>query len=302
MEDEKKEILKELIISEKDTIKKLRLLVEKSKKYIGINEKDGKIIIKNPNFSNRKKILLLLIGRYFSKELGLIKKDSLTLREISKELGTKVTTVSGPVGDLVKAGILKKENAEYRILHYRIEEVLNNFENEKENKKTVSKKIKTTKKTKMPKILPQEIKKLTPIKEGIKDLAEKVGVDEEDLYKIFDFDEKIHLLVQPKGKNEGEKQLKASLIILTAYNHYFNKREISSSDLIRMLEDVGIGSLVNLSTNLKEHRDLIIHKKGKRGSTKTSYRITIPGLHEGYLLIKELLKNKESENKEENLR
>ena len=284
-----KEILKNLLISEEDTVQKLKMLVEKSKKYFGIESKSGKIIFHNPNMANRKKILLLLIGKYFAEKLGLIDKNSLSSTEISKQIDTAITTISGPLGELLKKGLIKKEGSEYKIQYFKIESILDSFEESKSTNKIVTKRRTNKKKSKQKSNTVEEVKTLNPIKEQIDVLAKKASVNKEDIYHLYDFDEKVHLLIQPDGKNEGEKQLKATLLILTAYNHYFNEREISSSDLRNMLQDIGITSLVNLSTNLGEHRTLILHKKGKKGSTKTYYRITIPGLQKGYSLIKECL-------------
>ncbi len=47
-------------------------------------------------------------------------------------------------------------------------------------------------------------------------------------------------------------------------------------------------SIVNLSTNLHKYQTQIVHKKGPRGSTDTSYKLTIPGEQEGLKIIKEI--------------
>jgi len=257
----KKEILKDLLISEEDTVQKLRSLVEKSKKYFRIESKSGKIIFHSHNLPNSKKILLLLIGKYFGKELGIVDKSTLSSTEISKQLDIAITTISGPLGDLSKRGLIKKEGSEYKIQYFKIENILDGLEESKPTKRTVNKSKTYKKRLKSKTNFVEEKKILQPIKEQIEVLAEKAGVKKDELYKIYDFDEKIHLIIQPDGKNEGEKQLKSTILILTAYNHYFNEREISSSDLRNMLQDVGITSLVNLSTNLSEHRSLILHKQ-----------------------------------------
>ena len=68
-------------------------------------------------------------------------------------------------------------------------------------KRTVNKPRTYKKKTKSKANLVEEKNILQPRKEQIDVLAKKTGVKKDDLYKIYDFDEKIHLIIQPEGKN-----------------------------------------------------------------------------------------------------
>ena len=72
--------------------------------------------------------------------------------------------------------------------------------------------------------------------------------------------------------------------MLTAKHYIKNEREINVPELKKTLEDLGIRSLVNLSTNLKGFENFII-MKGSKGSKSTSYRITNPGVTQGVELI-----------------
>lgn len=125
------------------------------------------------------------------------------------------------------------------------------------------------------------------IKNKIKKLSEATGISEDLLKHVFHFEEKdIILLCVVTGNNEREKQLKTTLAILTAYHFCYEKDEIRSKELIEKLKYLGIGSLVNLSTNLKNYKQFII-AVGKQGSSAFSYKITYPGIKKGLSIINE---------------
>lgn len=289
---EKQKAIKQLFISEEDTIAKLKELVELSKPYFGIERPSGKIILNHSKCgSNINKISLFLIGKYFAKEGGLIENGVFTLKEISEGIGVIVTTLSGPLGTLVNSGIVDKKGDSHKIVYHKIEGFLKSIshhKDRKETKKFIIKKVQTKKPfAKKSTITELKIKReLIPHQENIKKLADDSEVEVDDLNKIYDFDDNLTLIANSDGHNEAEKQLKATLLILTGYNYYFNESEIDSSKLRLTLEDLGIVSLVNLSTNLKPYRNLIVHKKGKRGNTETTYKITLPGLEKGKMLIR----------------
>lgn len=293
MEDRKKELLKELLVNEKDILTNLSGLVEKSKSYFKIEGINGKILFNDiSSLTNNNKIGLTLIGKYFAYELEIIKKKGLSLPELGEELNIPQTTLSSPLGTLIDNGFVEKINGEYNICYHKILEFLNNIRSEKQKgyqpsiyRKT---RIKKGDKTKID-VNPTEIKKHIKEQNGLSEFIKLTEISQEELSKIFDFEEKvINLLVHPRGDNEGEKQITATILLLTAYYYYFNEPEISSSELRQKLLDVGVTSLVNLSTNLKLYPNLLVHKKSKKGSTNTCYRITIPGLELGRSLIRRI--------------
>lgn len=122
----KKEILKELLLTEEDTLKKLKNLIEKTKALMKIDQKTNKIVIfAEFSFSNPEKILLFLIGKYFSKELGLSEREGMDIQELEKESGIKKTTISKPLGGLSCSGYIgQDEQKKYFIHHYKIEETV----------------------------------------------------------------------------------------------------------------------------------------------------------------------------------
>jgi hypothetical protein len=123
----KEEILKELLLTEEDTLTKLRVLIDKTKTLVKIDQKTNKIVISSEYlFSNPEKILLLLIGRYFSKELGISNTEGTDIQELEKESGIKKTTLSKPLGGLSNSGYIGQDNGKrYFVHHYKIEEIVN---------------------------------------------------------------------------------------------------------------------------------------------------------------------------------
>jgi len=126
----------------------------------------------------------------------------------------------------------------------------------------------------------------------IKKLCGDAEISYDDFYLVFFIEEngEILLLIPPQGKNEAEKQLKATLLILTTSKYLFNQDFMKSAELIKKLEKLGIKSLVNLSTNLSRYKQLLI-PRGKPKSRNFGFQITIPGEKEGLKLIKGLLEN-----------
>jgi len=126
IEQEKKDILSKIFLKEGDTLKELGELVTLSSGFFKIEQESASVIFnQDVSISNRDKIILLLIGRYFSKEMGVLQSDVLPIAEISKQLGIPNTTASAPLGDLVKKKIVRKtDNGDYGIIYHRIKNEL----------------------------------------------------------------------------------------------------------------------------------------------------------------------------------
>ena len=126
----------------------------------------------------------------------------------------------------------------------------------------------------------------------INKLCEDAKIERSDFDSLFFIKEKeLLLIIVPEGKNEEERQLHVTLCILTAQNCLFNEDFIKSSDLNAKLKKLEVKSLVNLSTNLKKHKQLLI-PEGKPKSRNFGFRITIPGKKRGLELLKTLLNKK----------
>jgi len=150
-----------------------------------------------------------------------------------------------------------------------------------------------------PNITPQIAKK-QPVSELMKSkfepdkLASALNIDINKLKNIIDlYDSDFHIISDiPGGKSESTKQQNSALIILTIQYYCFNNREILSGDLRKQMSDLGIISLINMSSNLSLMKSFIV-KTGLRGSHDTKYRITDPGIRKGLELIKEMLNKSE---------
>lgn len=126
MEDKKKEILKEIITNEETVLLRLKKLVDAAKPFVKVEEKTGLVLISPDfNFANSDRIFLLLLGKYFAMNYGILKDYAIKLGDISVELGIKRTTLPAPLKTLMDNGIVErpKENT-YRINPYKADSLL----------------------------------------------------------------------------------------------------------------------------------------------------------------------------------
>ncbi len=128
MPDEK-EILKKLVVEEKDVISDLVNLVERAKEVFVIEKPSGRIIFKNfGKLSDAQRICALLVGKYFALKLGLLEEAALGISEIAKELSRPMTTLSRPVGELIARGYVEKlTTRKYIIVYHRIKDVFDTY-------------------------------------------------------------------------------------------------------------------------------------------------------------------------------
>jgi len=103
---EENEILKKLVVSEEEVTKEMEQLVNEVSKIFKIEQPSGRIIFQD-------------FGR-----VGIIENPSMSISEISKELGRPMTALSGPIKDLVKQGYVEYlPGRKYRIAYHRIKEI-----------------------------------------------------------------------------------------------------------------------------------------------------------------------------------
>lgn len=126
---------------------------------------------------------------------------------------------------------------------------------------------------------------------GIEKLARFLKSSSKDVCNIISFEEgeEFTFLFSIDGKNEPEKQLNATLCILTVFYYCYDQDEIATNNLKQKLEFLGIKSLDHLSHNLKKHKKLFI-LKGKARSSKFNYKVTQPGLNAGLNILSEKMK------------
>lgn len=129
--------------------------------------------------------------------------------------------------------------------------------------------------------------------EYIQKLCKVTQIEANDLEYLFNFKDESLELATISGGTWKEKQINASLCILTANHYCFESGEISSSDLAKQLRKIKIGSMDNLSKNLANYIHFIdmeeVHK------TKKIYKIKGPGRIEGLKIIKEQVSNQKGE-------
>ena len=126
---DEQEILKTLLVDEKDIIKEFASMFENAKSVFSIETPSGKIIFKDfGKLSDPQRICAFLIGRYFAVKLKLLEESSLSVSEIADELGRPTTALSGPLKDLINKGHIEKlTNKKYNVVYHRIKDVLDTY-------------------------------------------------------------------------------------------------------------------------------------------------------------------------------
>jgi hypothetical protein len=119
------EILEQLVVEEKDLAKQLAKLVEQAGKVFKIERPSGRIVFEDfIRLSDKERILVLLIGKYFAGRLKIIEDAAMSISEIGSELGRPMTALSGPVRDLVKAGLVEHlPGRRYKVEYHRINHI-----------------------------------------------------------------------------------------------------------------------------------------------------------------------------------
>lgn len=302
IEQKKLNILKELLVSEEHSIEDFKRLVEKAKPFIKIENKTGKVILSSDfPLKVSDKIILFLVGTYFSKELGMNLDMPITSRHISENIGISQTTISGPLGEFFRDNIVSKDDSSYSIKYYEIEKLLDGICTRylsKKEPKTISKleienrKIKKQRKKETKSIDFQPLVKRTFDENLFEKNINKYNLNKNEINSIFNFNGKSFVLLRGfKSTNNLEAHLKSTLLSLVANRLYFESNDINSSELRKILKNSGVPNLTPLSSNLKNYPTLLIHKRGPIGSTKTSYEITEYGFQKGITLIRDILDN-----------
>ena len=122
------------------------------------------------------------------------------------------------------------------------------------------------------------------------ELSKKFGISKENIEDYFEIKENnIEILYPLNLSSNIEEHFIFTLLILTLKKIAFGEREIDSTQLRESAKVKGLRSLVNLSTNLKKYPKYIIHKRGKIGSTNTSYKLTTEGYNKGIEIITKIV-------------
>jgi len=302
MNDNKLNILKELVVEEDHTLEDLKRLVDKSKAFIKIENKTGKIIITNEYpFIVPEKIVLFLIGVFFAKELGLYNEEQITSKIISDNINIAQTSMSGPLGNYGRMNIISSDSESYSIKYYEIENQLDYLvmkylsgkepiEQPIKRKKVKDSNTKKTKKSRSPKRQKKKILK-TIDKDKFESELIKYSLTSDGIYSVINIvDNAIILSRGWKSSSKIESQIKSTLLYLTVNKILYDLNEVESSELRKDLLYSGV-PMDNHSTNIKNFSTFIVHKRGAIGSTLTSYRITPLGYQKGITLIKDIIEN-----------
>jgi DNA-binding MarR family transcriptional regulator len=123
------EILNKLVVEEKDVTKEMEKLVEEATKYFKIERHSGRILFQDfGSLSDKQRISIIILGKYFANKLGIINNASMSISEIANDLGRPMTALSGPIKELVTKGFVESLPArKYRIAYHRINEIFNNI-------------------------------------------------------------------------------------------------------------------------------------------------------------------------------
>ena len=123
------EILNKLVVEEKDVTKEMEKLVEEATKYFKIERPSGRILFQDfGSLSDKQRISIILLGKYFANKLGIINNASMSISEVANDLGRPMTALSGPIKELVTKGFVESLPArKYRIAYHRINEIFNNI-------------------------------------------------------------------------------------------------------------------------------------------------------------------------------
>jgi DNA-binding transcriptional ArsR family regulator len=119
-------MLEKLLIDKEQIKKNLGNLVEKSLKIFRIEKETGKIRFEDFGaLTDQGKICSALIARYFANILEIAPENSMSISDISEEIGRPMTTLSGELKKLKEKGYVEKlTTRKYRIVYHRISEIL----------------------------------------------------------------------------------------------------------------------------------------------------------------------------------
>lgn len=139
-------------------------------------------------------------------------------------------------------------------------------------------------------LFPKEAKESRETAQSIEDkierLAKIVDIEVSQLKDIFQFEEKEPIFIGRVEGTEAEKQVQACRLIILVSKEVYEQEWVDGSFLWKVLKDLGIGSLDNLSRNLKSREDefrMMGQKTGKK------YKLTEPGRRNALQSLRQLV-------------
>lgn len=125
--------------------------------------------------------------------------------------------------------------------------------------------------------------------DGVKKLAEKIKVSEEDVLKVFDVEEDCSTLVKIVGEDDKEKTKNATVLVLLGYKYIFRMDDVLSKEIRKNVAENKI-PLDGFANHIKKIIPSLIRRKGKPRSPKTTYRLTTEGEVKARDLLKKICK------------
>jgi len=139
-----------------------------------------------------------------------------------------------------------------------------------------------------------EENEVSTLDERIKDFANEMDLDVEELNKVFDFEDQPVILPEIAGDSKKEKQQKFVTIYLTALKYCYNKDFERASKLKEIAKNREIHT-TTFGNNIKNFRPYL-RQIGESRSATSKYKITHPkGTKKGMELIKGLAEVEENE-------
>lgn len=286
-----KDLAEESLLRSMEEVSSDKEIIQLLKDKVIIIKENNKVEVKYADNRPLIRIPLYLTGKFVGfKILKLFDTSAATIEELSENLNLPPKALSRPLGTLM-GDIIEKSQEGYKIRAFRILDFLKSLD----SKSPVAKINSLNKKSKKDKKIEEEAK-LNFNKNGLANLSEYLNIPEEKIKKVLFFRENdVNILdIKFAPLEIIERQVYCTLMYLISYKYCFDLEKLPAGLLRKKLKLLGIKSLVNLSSNLHNFPELIIHEAGPRGSQNNFYIIT----HIGETKIKEKLKEYlESEKK-----
>ncbi len=129
-EELRQQIIEKFVLTEEQTLRNLEKIVDTVNGLVQYNDQTKNFEFNSQKeFSNEKKIGLFLVGLWTLNKLMPSKHETSKSKsaELSKKIGIPQTTLSAPLGNLVKKGFVHVEDGLYEFNHAKIEEFLKEF-------------------------------------------------------------------------------------------------------------------------------------------------------------------------------
>jgi len=144
--NKKKEILKDIILKEEDVLAQLERIVKLAKPFVKIEENTGRIVLSSDfSFTNYEKIFLFLLGKYLAYHSEITKETTASMSDISEGLGIATTTLSAPLGRLVRDHVVNRTQKDsYQVNPHSIESTLKEMSQKRAKAEKASRKSETS--------------------------------------------------------------------------------------------------------------------------------------------------------------